>query len=93
MPSKALTIAATGDEQALQDMAKGGKHKVLIPGGKISDDGHPWTCRQETAARNEGRVCSGLDVNDVAILDNVADAKVISQTAQQLQALGTERIF
>jgi hypothetical protein len=27
---KALTIAATGDEQALQDMAKGGKHKVLI---------------------------------------------------------------
>ena len=27
---KALTIAATGDEQALQDMAKGGKHKVLL---------------------------------------------------------------
>ena len=25
--------------------------------------------------------------NDVAILDNVADAKVISQTAQQLQLL------
>ena len=84
---KALTIAATGDEQALQDMAKGGKHKVLIqeqPSPTIGTRGR--ANRQELREMKEEFAQDWMS-NDVAILDNVADAKVISQTAQQLQLL------
>lgn len=84
---KALTIAATGDEQALQDMAKGGKHKVLIQEQKDATLGTRGRANQQELRRMKDQFAQDWMSNDVAILDNVADAKVISQTAQQLQLL------
>ena len=84
---KALTIAATGDEQALQDMAKGGKHKVLIQEQKEPTMGTRGRADQRELRKLKDDFAKDWMSNDVAILDNVADAQVISQTAQQLQLL------
>ena len=84
---KALTIAATGDEQALQDMAKGGKHKVLIQEQQSPTIGTRGRANQQELRKMKEEFAQDWMSNDVAILDNVADAKVISQTAQQLQLL------
>ena len=84
---KALTIAATGDEQALQDMAKGGKHKVLIQEQQSPTMGTRGRANQQELRKMKEEFAQDWMSNDVAILDNVADAKVISQTAQQLQLL------
>ena len=84
---KALTIAATGDEQALQDMAKGGKHKVLIQEQQSPTMGTRGRANQTELRKMKEEFAQDWMSNDVAILDNVADAKVISQTAQQLQLL------
>jgi HK97 family phage portal protein len=84
---KALTIAATGDEQALQDMAKGGKHKVLIQEQQSPTLGTRGRANQQELRKMKDEFAQDWMSNDVAILDNVADAKVISQTAQQLQLL------
>ena len=84
---KALTIAATGDEQALQDMAKGGKHKVLIQEEKSPQIGTRGRANQNEMKNMTKKFSDDWAANDVVMLDNVADAKVISQTAQQLQLL------
>ena len=84
---KSLTIAATGDEQALQDIAKGGKHKVLIQEQKTPPTGTRGRANQTELLKMKEQFAQDWMSNDVAILDNVADAKVISQTAQQLQLL------
>jgi len=84
---KALTIAATGDEQALMDMAKGGKHKVLIQEQQSPTLGTRGRASQSELRKVRDDFAKDWMSNDVAILDNVADAKVISQTAQQLQLL------
>ena len=84
---KALTIAATGDEQALQDMAKGGKHKVLIQEQKDATMGTRGRANKQALKDMKEEFAKDWMSNDVAILDNVADAKIISQTAQQLQLL------
>lgn len=84
---KTLTIAATGDEQALQDMAKGGKHKVLIQEQQSPTYGTRGRANQQQLREMKEEFAADWMSNDVAILDNVADAKIISQTAQQLQLL------
>ena len=84
---KALTIAATGDEQALQDMAKGGKHKVLIQEQQSPTMGTRGRISPDELRKTAKIFSQDWQANDVVILDNVADAKIISQTAQQLQLL------
>ena len=84
---KTLTIAATGDNQALQDIAKGGKHKVLIQEQKTPPTGTRGRANQSELLKMKEQFAQDWMSNDVAILDNVADAKIISQTAQQLQLL------
>lgn len=84
---KTLTIAATGDEQALQDMAKGGKHKILVQEQKSPTFGTRGRVDQQELRDAGNKFAQDWINNDVAILDNVADAKIISQTAQQLQLL------
>lgn len=84
---KALSIAATANEQALQDVAKGGRHKVLLQEEKT-----PVMGTRGRASRNEmksmrDQFSEEWAANDVVLLDNVADAKIISQTSQQLQLL------
>ena len=85
---KALQIAGTADEQALQDVAKGGRHKVLLQeqqapnGGGTRGRANPNELRK-TAKRFGEDWAAG----DVVILDNVMNPQIISQTSQQLQLL------
>lgn len=84
---KALTIAATGDEQALQDMAKGGKHKVLLQEQQSPTMGTRGRANQQELRKLRDEFAQDWMSNDVSILDNVANPTIISQTAQQLQLL------
>ena len=85
---KSLQIAATADQQALEDVAKGGRHKILLKevqapqGGGTRGRQNPDELRK-TAKRFEGDWAAG----DVVLLDNVMDPTLISQTSQQLQLL------
>jgi HK97 family phage portal protein len=87
---KALMIAATGDEQALQDMAKGGKMKLIIGEEKAPN----WRGTVATGRFSKQEVTKYADEiqdrllsNDVIALQNLDKVQVISQTAQQLQLL------
>ena len=84
---KSLSIAATADEQALQDVAKGGKHKVLIQEQQAPALGTRGRANQNELKKMKEQFAQDWMSNDVALLDNVADAKIISQTSQQLQLL------
>lgn len=85
---KALQIAGTADEQALQDVAKGGRHKILLQeqqapnGGGTRGRSNPNELRK-TAKRFGEDWAAG----DVVILDNVMNPTLVSQTSQQLQLL------
>ena len=85
---KALQIAGTADEQALQDVAKGGRHKILLQeqqapnGGGTRGRANPSELRK-TAKRFGEDWAAG----DVVILDNVMNPQIVSQTSQQLQLL------
>ena len=82
---KSLQIAATADEQALQDVAKGGRHKILLQETTPQNNGgtrgrqNPNELRK-TAARFGEDWAAG----DVVVLDNVMNPTLVSQTSQQL---------
>lgn len=84
---KALSIAATADEQALQDVAKGGRHKVLLQEEKSPTLGTRGRANREALRDMRDQFSEDWAANDVVMLDNIADAKIISQTSQQLQLL------
>lgn len=87
---KALSIAATGDEQALQDMAKGGKMKLII--GEQESGGDWGTLasskfNKQQVNKYADEIQKRMLSNDVIALQNLDKVQVISQTAQQLQLL------
>ena len=84
---KALEIAATADEQALQDVAKGGRHKVLLQEDKSTPQGTRGRANRDELKRMTAQFSEDWAANDVVILDNVANPQIISQTSQQLQLL------
>jgi HK97 family phage portal protein len=84
---KSLMIAATADEQALQDVAKGGRHKVLIQEQQSPTLGTRGRANQNELKKLRDQFARDWESNDVSVLDNVAQANIISQTAQQLQLL------
>ena len=84
---KSLQIAATADDQALQDVAKGGKHKVLVQEKDAPTLGTRGRVKPEELRKTAKMFGEDWQANDVVVLDNVADAKIISQTSQQLQLL------
>jgi HK97 family phage portal protein len=84
---KALSIAATADEQALQDVAKGGRHKVLIQEQQSPNVGTRGRANQNELKKLRDQFSRDWASQDVSVLDNVASAQIISQTAQQLQLL------
>lgn len=88
---KALSIAATADEQTLKDMAKGGKHKVIIQ-EQEPQSATRGLLSQGRANQDELKKITeqfGLDFmsKDAIFLNNIADAKIISQTAAELRTL------
>ena len=84
---KALQIAATADDQALQDVAKGGKHKILLKEEKSTPMGTRGRNSPEELRKTARKFEGDWQSNDVVLLDNVMDPTIISQTAQQLQLL------
>jgi HK97 family phage portal protein len=84
---KSLSIAATADEQALQDMAKGGRHKVLLQEQQSTSVGTRGRANQQELRKMRDQFAKDWAANDVSVLDNVATPTLISQTAQQLQLL------
>ena len=87
---KALSIAATGDEQALQDMAKGGKMKLIIGEEKPTTGGGTLAFGRfdkQQVNKYADEIQERLLSNDVIALQNLDKVQVISQTAQQLQLL------
>ena len=84
---KSLQIAATADEQALQDVAKGGRHKVLLQEDKTQPSGTRGRANRDELKRMKDQFSEDWAANDVVILDNVANPQIISQTSQQLQLL------
>ena len=89
---KTLSIAATGDEQALQDLAKGGKMKLIIGEEKPSQG--PGTLAFGLFDKKEmdkyaDEIQRRLTGNDVVALRGMDKMQIISQTAQQLQLLET----
>ena len=81
---KTLSIAATGDEQALQDLAKGGRHKVLLQEKKDPTMGTRGRVNPQELRKTADRFGEDWQTKDVMVLDNVTDPTIISQTAQQL---------
>ena len=84
---KSLQIAATADEQALQDVAKGGRHKVLLQEDKSQPSGTRGRANRNELKQMRDQFSEDWAANDVVILDNVANPQIISQTSQQLQLL------
>ena len=85
---KSLQIAATADEQALQDVAKGGRHKILLQEQTPQNNGGTRG-RQNPAELRKTAKRFGDDwaASDVVVLDNVVNPTLVSQTSQQLQLL------
>jgi HK97 family phage portal protein len=84
---KTLSIAATADEQALKDMAKGGKHKVIIQEEKAPTMGMKGRANRDELKKVKDQFASDWNQGDFILLDNVADTKIISQTAAELRLL------
>ena len=85
---KALQIAGTADEQALQDVAKGGRHKVLLQEQQAPNSGGTRGRANPNELRKTAkRFGEDWAAGDVVILDNVMNPQIISQTSQQLQLL------
>lgn len=86
----ALSIAATADKQTLKDMAVGGKHKILVQErppentrfGLLDGRANPDEMKKITTQLGEDFMSS-----DAVFLNNIADAKIISQTAAELRTL------
>jgi HK97 family phage portal protein len=84
---KTLSIAATADEQALKDMAKGGKHKVIIQEEKAPTMGMKGRANRDELKKVKDQFAADWNQGDFILLDNVADTKIISQTAAELRLL------
>lgn len=86
-----LSIAATADAQTLKDMAKGGKHKILVQERPVQNV--QWgALSQGRADKKEmekltDRLSEEWMSRDAVLLDNIADVKIISQTAAELRTL------
>jgi HK97 family phage portal protein len=84
---KTLSIAATADEQALKDMAKGGKHKVILQEEKSPSLGTRGRANPQELRKITQQFADDWNSGDFVLLDNVADTKIISQTAAELRLL------
>ena len=84
---KTLSIAATADDQALQDVAKGGRYKILIQEKDAPSLGTRGRVNQSELKRATKQFGEDWNANDFVMLDNMASATQISQTSRDLQLL------
>ena len=88
---KSLSIAATADDQTLQEMAKGGRHKLLVQ-ENAPQSGQFGLLGGGRADKSElKKITAQLEEDwanqDAVFLNNIADVKIISQSAQELRLL------
>lgn len=84
---KSLTIAATADDQALQEVAKGGRHKVILQEQKEPKLGTRGRADRNQLKKVREKFEEDWASYDAVLVDNIADLKIISQTAAELQLL------
>ena len=85
---KSLQISATADQQALEDVAKGGRHKILLQEQQSAQPaGTRGRANPSELRKTAARFGEDWAAGDVVILDNVMNPQIISQTSQQLQLL------
>ena len=85
---KALQIAATADEQTLQDVAKGGRHKILLQEQTPTQNGGTRGRANPSELRKTAkRFGEDWATGDAVVLDNTMEPKIISQTARDLELL------
>lgn len=91
--SRALNIAATADDQSLRDMAKGGRHKLLVqeqaPQAGSMGLLSAGRAKQSELKKITEKLGEDWASKDAVFLNNIADAKIISQTAAELKTLET----
>lgn len=90
--ARALGLAATNDAQALENAAKGGKMKLLVQ----EKDAPSFGMGVGRAAQSElKKITEQLNedvyAKDVVLLNNVASATPISQSAQQMELLESRK--
>ena len=85
---KSLQISATADQQALEDVAKGGRHKILLQEQQSAQPaGTRGRANPSELRKTAARFGEDWAAGDVVVLDNVMSPTLVSQTAQQLQLL------
>lgn len=89
----ALSIAATADDLALKDFAKGGRQKIIIS-EKEASSGTPGLLsggrlKPSEVKRATSEFRDDFFAHDVVSLSNMLDAKVFSQTSAELRILET----
>lgn len=84
---KALQISATADDQTLKDMAKGGRHKIIVQEEKSPTMGMRGRASKQELKNVTEQLAEDWRDNDVMMLDNIAGTQIISQSAQELRIL------
>ena len=84
---QALSISATSNEQVLEDMGKGGRFKILVQEKDAEVGGTRARANQKELQKITQQLGIDMYQKDAFFLNNVADTKLIRQTAQQLQML------
>ena len=83
----ALSIAATANDQTLTDIAKGGRFKILVQEKDQVPVGTRGRATKEQLRKITQELGNDMYGGDAMWLNNVADAKIISQTASELKLL------
>ena len=90
---KSLQIAGTADQQALHDMAKGGRYKLLVkedtPQNVAYGASAAGRADQQELRRFTQELGEDWMSKDAVFATNIADVKIISQTAADLKLLET----
>ena len=90
---KSLQIAGTADQQALHDMAKGGRYKLLVTEGSPQNVAYGASIAGRADQQELRKLTDELGEDwmskDAVFANNIADVKIISQTAADLKLLET----
>lgn len=84
---KSLELASTSADMQLQDLAKGGRHKVIVKEEKSPSLGMKGRASLKEMEKVRDNLASDWETKDVMLMSNIADVQIVSQTAQQLQLL------
>lgn len=85
-----LSTAATNDRQAQENAGKGGRMKILVQEDKQNGFGLGRANKKELEKITD-ELNEKIWEKDVNLLNNVADVKIISQNAQQMELLESRK--